>query len=93
MGRRESSEAEQSGRVKFKKKVPLAHDTLAKVARGSVKTTHLMHSLKLFALYDVNTPHPWHCKLSVKLLTHTPCSPISFSCMWGADLGRVEVYI
>lgn len=51
---------ERSGRVKAEGKAPLTRDTSAKVARGSVKTTHLMHSLKLFALYDVNTspPHP-----------------------------------
>lgn len=49
---------EQSGRHKAEGKAPLTRDNSAKVARGSVKTTYLMHSLKLFALYDVNTPLP-----------------------------------
>lgn len=53
-------DAESRVGVKAEGKAPLTRDTSAKVARGSVKTTYLMHSLKLFALYDVNTspPHP-----------------------------------
>lgn len=51
-------DAESRVGVKAEGKAPLTRDTSAKVARGSVKTTYLMHSLKLFALYDVNTPPP-----------------------------------
>lgn len=70
---------ERSGRVKAEGKAPLTRDTSAKVARGSVKTTYLMHSLKLFALYDVNTPPPTLALQAVSYVINThPCSQSAF---------------
>lgn len=73
--RREGKEAESRvGGPSVRKGHPFTRDKLARVARGSVKTTHLMHSLKLFLLcFAVNSPpHPGIAHRQLLTITHVP---------------------